>query len=79
MIRLRLFCLLLTLYFPVHIFPDEIPIHYQLIDRDSFQDIVVGNTIVGVTLQSHSLYMLHFLPDGYCELWKQNKIYAGSW
>lgn len=23
--------------------------------------------------------MLYFLPNGYCELWKQNQIYEGEW
>lgn len=69
------FCFLLSL--PT--FSDEIPIHYKLMNQDTFQKIVVGNTIVGTTRQSHSLYMLYFLSDGSCELWKQSQIYTGRW
>jgi hypothetical protein len=58
---------------------EEISIDYQLLNGQLLQELVVGNTVVGVTRQSQSLYMLYFLPDGYCELWKENRIYLGSW
>jgi hypothetical protein len=58
---------------------DSISVTYEIMDRDAFNKIVVGNTIVGITRQSHSLYMLYFASDGYCELWKQNQIYEGNW
>lgn len=58
---------------------DEIPLCYQLMDREMFQSRVVGNTIIGLTRQSHSLYMLHFSTQGECELWKQNQNYLGKW
>lgn len=61
------------------IFADELSINYQLLDRAEFEKVVVGNTVVGITLHSHSLYMLYFLPEGICELWKQNNVYAGKW
>lgn len=58
---------------------DLIPVTYQLLNKESFDKVVVGNTIVGVTRNSHSLYLLYFAPLGNCELWKQNQIYPGSW
>lgn len=35
---------------------DEISICYQLMDQEMFQRRVVGNTIIGLTRQSRSLY-----------------------
>ncbi|MCE5316446.1 MAG: hypothetical protein LLG04_03665 [Parachlamydia sp.] len=58
---------------------DEIPLCYQLMDQEMFQSRVVGNTIIGLTRQSNSLYMLHFSPQEECKLWKQNQIYSGKW
>jgi hypothetical protein len=58
---------------------DEISLNYQLMDREIFEHIVVGNTIIGITRQSHSLYMLYFLPEGSCLLWKKNETFAGNW
>lgn len=57
----------------------SISVTYQLMDGNAFQKIVVGNTIVGMTRQSQSVYMLYFLPGGSCELWKQNEVFKGSW
>lgn len=61
------------------LFADEISLDYQLMDREVFENVVVGNTIIGTTRQSHSPYMLRFLSDGYCELWKQNQTFSGKW
>lgn len=61
------------------IFTDELSINYQLVDRTEFEKLVVGNTVVGITRQSSSLYMLYFLCNGTCELWKQDKTYVGTW
>lgn len=58
---------------------NDVAANYQLMDQKLFEQQIVGNTLIGVTHHSHSLYMLHFLPDGACELWKQNHIYKGSW
>lgn len=58
---------------------NTIPVHYHLMDQGTFQRLVVGNTIVGVTSRSKSLYLLYFAKDGYCELWKQYQVYAGNW
>lgn len=74
-----LFFLTAFLVLRIVLLADEISVDYQLMDRDLFEKVVVGNTIVGVTRQSHSLYMLYFLQNGYCELLKQNQIYQGSW
>lgn len=52
---------------------------YQRMNKEIFEEKIVGNTIVGITRQSRSLYMLYFLSDGTCELWKQNQMYFGSW
>ena len=52
---------------------------YQRMSRGFFCEKIVSNTIVGVTRQSRSLYMLYFREDGSCELWKQNQIYLGHW
>lgn len=71
--------LVLFLLFNSIIFADEFSINYQLIDRTEFEKLIVGNTVVGITRQSSSLYMLYFLSNGSCELWKQDKIYAGKW
>lgn len=79
MIQLRFILIALCLCISFYGYSDEIDVQYELMDRNAFQEIVVGNTIVGISLNSHSLYMLYFLPDGYCELWKQNQIYEGKW
>lgn len=79
MMHFWLFYVVFSLNMMPFIFSDEIPVRYQLMNHEMFQKTVVGNTIVGITRQSHSLYMLYFLPDGSCELWKQNQIYFGSW
>ena len=76
---LRVFCVALGMVLFLTAFSNEISVNYHLMDQDEFQNVVVGNTVVGVTRQSHSLYMLYFLPNGYCELWKQNQIYLGNW
>lgn len=76
---LKISCVYFCFLSPLISCSDEIPIHYKLMDQATFQRIVVGNTIVGITPQSHGLYMLYFLTDGSCELWKQNQIYAGHW
>lgn len=52
---------------------------YQRMNKEIFEEKIVGNTILGITRQSRSLYMLYFLSDGSCESWKQNQIYFGSW
>ena len=69
--------LLLILSF--HLVAEEIPLDYQRMDRGMFETTVVGNTVIGITRQSHSVYLLYFLPEGDCELWKQNQIYTGKW
>lgn len=58
---------------------DHLFLDYQRINQETFNEVIVGNTIVGITRQSKSLYMLYFLPEGSCELWKQNQIYSGRW
>lgn len=58
---------------------DDISVNYQRMNKEIFHEKVVGNTIVGITRQSRSLYMLYFQTDGSCELWKQNQIYSGRW
>lgn len=58
---------------------DTIPVNYQLMDRKTFERLVVGNTVVGVTSNSKSLYLLYFAKDGVSEMWKQDKVYAGTW
>lgn len=58
---------------------EEIPLDYQRMDREMFETTVVGNTVIGITRQSHSVYLLYFLPQGDCELWKQNQTYSGKW
>ena len=58
---------------------DLISTTYQLMDHDAFRKIVVGNTVLGITRQSHSVYMVYFASDGVCELWKHNQVYSGTW
>ena len=70
---------LLLLLLSIRLTADEISLEYQLMDKEMFEQIVVGNTVIGVTRQSHSLYMLHFQPEGSCELWKQDRLYSGEW
>lgn len=69
--------LLLSLCFSLS--ADEIPLVYQRMDREMFQNRVAGNTIIGITRQSRSLYMLYFAAQGECELWKQDQTYQGKW
>ena len=52
---------------------------YKAMDKAMFQSIVVGNTIIGITRQSRSPYMLYFEEDGSCQLWKKDHIYNGTW
>ena len=60
--------------------PDiSMAVTYELINEAMFRQYIVGNTVVGITRQSNSLYMLYFVEDGTCTMWKQNKIYNGSW
>jgi len=56
-----------------------VSVNYQLMDAPTFQKIVVGNTILGVTRHTNSLYMLYFAPNGTCEMWKENQVYEGNW
>ena len=58
---------------------NAIPVNFQLMDHNSFQKIVVGNSIAGVTSNSKSLYLLYFAKNGLCEMWKGGKVYTGSW
>ena len=58
---------------------NTIPVNYRLMDQSTFQKVVVGQTIVGVTSNSKSLYLLYFAKDGSCDLWKQNLVYPGTW
>jgi hypothetical protein len=46
---------------------------------ETFQTLVVGPAVFGITRQSGSLYMLHFASEGHCKLWKQNQVYEGNW
>ncbi len=73
-IRKLLFCL-----FCSFLYADDLVVDYQRVTKETFHEKIVGNTIVGTTRQSRSLYMLYFLEDGSCELWKQNQIYSGRW
>lgn len=57
----------------------SISVDYELLDHAAFHKNIAGNTVVGVTRQSKSLYMLYFAPDGTCELWKQDQIFNGTW
>lgn len=77
-----LFFILISWFSPLMANPvnqNTIPVNFRLMDQKTFQKIVVGNTIVGMTRQSQSLYLLYFAQDGTCELWKQNNVYLGSW
>ena len=58
---------------------DDHRVDYQRMNKEMFREVIVGNTILGITRQSKSLYMLHFRADGSCALWKQNQIYCGHW
>lgn len=80
MLKIKIILISIFLFF-IHkeVSSDEISINYTLMDEEIFKNIVVGNTIVGVTRQSYSLYMLYFMFDGSCKLWKQNHIYPGKW
>lgn len=76
----RLFLIFLSLNpFQCILAADEISLNYQLMDKAMFERLVVGNTIIGITRQSHSLYMLYFLPEGKCVLWKKNETFPGNW
>jgi hypothetical protein len=57
----------------------SISVEYELLDDTAFHRTIVGNTVVGMTRQSKSLYMLYFAPDGICELWKQACVFKGHW
>jgi hypothetical protein len=72
--KLRWLCL-----FSSFTFSDSLLVDYQRMNRVLFQKEIVGNTIIGITRQSQSLYMLYFQADGSCELWKQNQKYCGRW
>ncbi len=54
-------------------------LEYELLDEAGFRSMIAGNTVVGVTRQSNSLYKLYFAHDGTCELFKQNALYKGLW
>jgi hypothetical protein len=69
----------LLLILSIRLIAEEIPLDYQLMDQEMFEDIIVGNTVIGITRQSHSVYLLYFLAQGDCTLWKQNQIYTGKW
>ncbi len=75
---LRKLCLCLCLL-SQFLCADDISLLFQRMDKEAFQEKVVGNTVVGITRHSQSLYMLYFLEDGSCELWKQNQNYSGHW
>ncbi|MBS0656207.1 MAG: hypothetical protein JSR46_10550 [Verrucomicrobia bacterium] len=57
----------------------ELNVQYERLDGPAFHERIVGNTVVGITRQSKSLYMLYFAQDGVCELSKGQQIYAGKW
>lgn len=59
--------------------PKHLSVGYELLDSAAFQQKVVGNTVVGITPQSKSLYMVYFAKGGVCELWKAGQIYVGKW
>jgi|GEM_PF-1946041 len=68
-------CFFLSLF----CFSEDISLRYERMNEDTFQKVIVGNTLVGRTSQSHSLYMLYFTVEGECELWKKSQIYLGHW
>lgn len=81
---IRLFCIgfILAIFLSsLSLYSEEtaISINYELLDNDAFHRTIVGNTVVGVTRQSKSVYMLYFAPEGICQLWKQSQIFEGSW
>jgi len=63
-----IFLLVLPLYLRA-----DLSVEYELADEDAFRSKVVGNTVVGMTRQSNSLYLLYFAADGSSELFKQNE------
>lgn len=69
---------ILLLFLSLSLFGNEMHFDYQAMNKEMFENKVVGHTIVGITRQSHSLYMLYFTPEGTCELWKGGFIYAGE-
>jgi len=72
--------IILTFYlFCSFLCADDFTVSYQNMNKEMFHEVVVGNTICGITRQSKSLYMLYFNADGSCTLWKQNQAYAGHW
>lgn len=77
---LTLYLSLLSLFSPfLYSENTSIQVNYELVDEGTFHKLIVGNTVVGITRQSNSLYKLYFAADGVCELWKQQQIYSGSW
>lgn len=58
---------------------DRMSINYQIMSADIFHQMVAGNTVIGKTPNTSSLYMLYFGLDGECRLWKQKKIFEGNW
>ncbi len=74
---MRILCL--CLLFCSFLCADSLSVDYERMNKETFYEKIAGNTIVGITRQSRSLYMLYFLADGTCELWKQNQIYSGRW
>lgn len=58
---------------------NSISVNYKLMDQTTFKKLIAGRTIAGVSSNSKSLYLLHFAYDGTCEMWKQNRIYTGTW
>lgn len=76
---LKIFPLLIFLVFFSFLCADNVSMDYQRMNKATFHEKIVGNTVIGITRQSRSLYMLHFLADGSCKLWKQNQIYSGKW
>lgn len=70
---------LFLLCLPLYLKGSELSVEYELLDETAFRSKIVGNTVVGLTRQSNSLYQLYFALDGTCELLKQNAFYAGSW
>lgn len=75
----KLYFVLCFCLFSSFLCSDHLIVDYQRMNKETFHEKIVGNTVVGITRQSRSLYMLYFLEDGSCELWKQNQIYSGQW
>lgn len=71
--------LLLAISVSFRLIADDISLDYQLMNRQMFESTVVSNTIIGITPNSHNLYMLYFLPKGLCELWIKDQVFSGKW